>query len=244
MRIALHTGEADVRPDGTYRGAVLNRCARLRSIGHGGQTLVSQATYEVLVDGLADDVAVRDMGVHRLRDLARPEHVWQLCHRERTDTFPPLRSVEPVANNLPVPLTSFVGREAEIDAVSTLVGESRLVTLTGAGGCGKTRLAVAVAAGVADEHPDGVCWVDLAPLSDPSLVPAALAGVLGVPESPMEPITDTVVAYLSSRRALVGSGQLRAPHRGLRRVWRQPLIEGCAGVTGAGHQPGAARRRG
>ena len=230
VRIALHTGEVDLRPDGTYQGAVLNRCARLRSIGHGGQTLVSQAAHEVLVDGLADDVRLRDLGVHRLRDLARPEHVWQLCHRGRTDTFPPLSSVEAVANNLPVPLTSFVGRDAEIDAVCTLVGESRLVTLTGAGGCGKTRLALAVAAGVADEHPDGICWVDLAPLSDASLVPAALAGVLGVPESPMEPITDTVVGYLSRRRALVGLDNCEHLIEACAAL-AATLIEDCAGVT-------------
>ena len=186
MRIGLHTGEADLRADGTYRGAVLNRCARLRSIGHGGQTLVSQATYEVLV--------------------------------------------EAVANNLPVPLTSFVGRNVEIDAVRALVGESRLLTLTGAGGCGKTRLALAVAAGIADEHPDGVCWVDLAPLSDASLVPAALAGVLGVPESPMEPITDTVVGYLSGGRALVGLDNCEHLIEACAAL-AATLIEGCAGVT-------------
>ena len=170
------------------------------------------------------------LGVHRLRDLARPEHVWQLCHRSRTDSFPPLSSVEAVANNLPVPLTSFVGRDVEIDAVRTLVGESRLLTLTGAGGCGKTRLALAVAAGIADEHPDGICWVDLAPLSDASLVPAALAGVLGVPESPMEPITDTAVGYLSGRRALVGLDNCEHLIEACAAL-AATLIEGCAGVT-------------
>ncbi len=230
LRIALHTGEADVRPDGTYQGAALNRCARLRSIGHGGQVLVSQATYEVLVDGLADNVLLRDLGVHHLRDLTRPEHVWQLGPSEGCDTFPPLRSVEPVANNLPVPLTSFVGRDVEVDTVSTLVGDSRLVTLTGAGGCGKTRLALAVAANVADNHPDGICWVDLAPLSDPTLVPAALAGVLGLPESPMEPIADTVAGYLSQRRALVGLDNCEHLIEACAAL-AAALIEACAGVT-------------
>ena len=230
VRIALHTGEAELRRDGTYEGAALNRCARLRSIGHGGQILVSQATYEVLVDGIADGVALRDLGVHRLRDLARPEHVWQLSHPELADAFPPLRSLDAVTNNLPVQLTSFVGRDTQIDEVSTLVSERRLVTLIGAGGCGKTRFALAVAANVADEYTDGICWVDLAPLSDPSLVPAALAGVLGVRESPVEPITDTVVGYLATRRALVGLDNCEHLIEACAALAAR-LMEGCAGVT-------------
>lgn len=219
VRIALHTGEAELRPDGTYRGAALNRCARLRAIGYGGQILVSQATYEVLIDGLDDGMVLRDLGVHRLRDLARPEHVWQLCHQELVDEFPPLRSLDAAANNLPVQLTSFVGREAEIDAIGGLLSDRRLVTLIGAGGSGKTRLALQIAAGRVDDYPDGVWWVDLAPLADPSLVPAALAGVLGVRESPIEPITDTVVAYLAARRALVALDNC------------EHLIEACAALA-------------
>lgn len=203
VRIALHAGEAELHSDGTYRGAALNRCARLRAIGYGGQILVSQATYEVLVDGLVGGVTLRDLGVHRLRDLARPEHVWQLCHPEVADAFPPLRSLDAAANNLPLQLTSFVGREAEIQAIDKLLRKHRLVTLVGAGGCGKTRLALQIAAGSVDDYPDGVWWLDLAPLADPSLVPATLAGVLGLRESPLEPIVDTVVGYLASRRALV-----------------------------------------
>lgn len=219
VRMALHTGEAELRADGAYRGATLNRCARLRLVGHGGQILVSQATYEVLVDGLPDRHVLRDLGVHRLRDLARPEHVWQLCHPELLDTFPPLDSLDAVTNNLPVQLTSFVGREGEIAQVQALLDAHRLVTLTGAGGCGKTRLALQVAASAAHDYPDGIWWVDLAPLADPSLVPAALAGVLGVRESPLEPITDTVVRYLATRRALVGLDNC------------EHLIEACADLV-------------
>jgi predicted ATPase/class 3 adenylate cyclase/DNA-binding CsgD family transcriptional regulator len=218
VRIALHTGEAEVR-DGTYQGAVLNRCSRLRSLGHGGQILLSQATYEVLIDGLAEGSALRDLGVYSLRDLARPEHVWQLCHPELSDAFPPLRSLDAVANNLPVQLTSFVGREAEIEAVRALLSEHRLVTLTGAGGSGKTRLAIQLATAVADGYPDGIRWVDLAPLADPSLVPAAVAAVLGVPESPVEPITDTVVRHLAPRRCLIGLDNC------------EHLIESCAALA-------------
>jgi predicted ATPase/class 3 adenylate cyclase/DNA-binding CsgD family transcriptional regulator len=219
IRIALHTGEAELRPDGTYRGMALNRCARLRDIGYGGQILVSQAAYEVLIDGLDEPVVLRDLGLHRLRDLARPEHVWQLCHPELADGFPPLRSLDAVAQNLPVQLTSFVGRETEIDAISMFLVEHRLVTLIGAGGCGKTRLGLQVAAGIVDEYPDGVWWVDLAPLADPSLVTAALAAVLGVRESPLESITDTVVGYLGERRSLVGLDNC------------EHLIEACAALA-------------
>ncbi|TML91779.1 MAG: LuxR family transcriptional regulator [Actinobacteria bacterium] len=218
IRVALHTGEAEIYPDGTYQGGALNRCARLRAIGHGGQILVSQAAYEVIVDGLPDDVRVHDLGIHRLRDLARPEHVWQLGHPELIDAFPPLRSIDAVANNLPVQLTSFVGREREIAEVSALVREHRLITLTGAGGSGKTRLALAIAAGVSEEHA-AIWWLDLAPLADPSLVPAALAAVLGVPESPLEPITDTLVRHLATRRALVGLDNC------------EHLLEACAGLA-------------
>jgi len=203
VRMAIHMGEARPEPDGTYRGAVINRCARLRALGHGGQILVSHAVYEILVDDLPNEVSMRDLGTHRLRDLTRPEHVWQLCDTKLPDAFPPLVSLDPAAHNLPTQFTSFVGREAEMGEVTTLLREHRLVTLTGAGGSGKTRLALKVVSGIVDIHPDGVWWVDLAPLSDASLVPAALAGVLGVRESPLEPVTETVVRYLASRRAVV-----------------------------------------
>lgn len=203
VRVGVHTGEAELRSDGTYRGAALNRCARLRDVGSGGQILVSHATYEVLIDRLEEGVHLRDLGIHRLRDLARAEHVWQLGHRDLIDEFPPLRSLDVSANNLPVQLTSFVGRESEMGTVRGLLDEHRLVTLIGAGGCGKTRLALQVAAARLDDHPDGAWWVDLAPLSDPSLVPAALAGVLGVRESPVEPLAETVAAFLTNRRTLV-----------------------------------------
>jgi predicted ATPase/DNA-binding CsgD family transcriptional regulator len=146
------------------------------------------------------------------------------------DAFPPLRSLDAAANNLPVQLTSFVGRKAEMDAINELLGERRLVTLIGAGGCGKTRLALQVAAGRIDDYPDGAWWIDLAPLADPSLVPAALAGVLGVRESPVEPITDTVVGYLSARRALVGLDNCEHLIEACAALAAR-LVQGCPGVT-------------
>jgi predicted ATPase/class 3 adenylate cyclase len=203
VRMALHTGEAELRDDGTYRGASLNRCARLRSIAHGGQIVLSQATYEVIADHPPDSADLRDLGAHRLRDLARPEHVWQLCHPDLLDEFPPVLSLDGVPNNLPSQLTTFIGREAELDLVQRLLGETRLLTLTGAGGCGKTRLALQVAAEVLDTFPDGLWWVDLAPVADPALVPSAVAAAVRVREVAAQGLTETLVRQLAARRVLL-----------------------------------------
>jgi predicted ATPase/class 3 adenylate cyclase/DNA-binding CsgD family transcriptional regulator len=203
VRVALHTGEAELRDDGTYRGSSLNRCARLRSIAHGGQIVLSQAVYEVLAERLPPSASLRDLGAQRLRDLARAEHVWQLCHPDLVDDFPPLGSLDAVPNNLPVQLTTFIGREAEVDVVRRLLGETRLLTLTGAGGCGKTRLAMQVAAQVLEDYPEGLWWVDLGPVADPALVPSAVAAAVGVREAPAQPLTETLVRQLAPGRALV-----------------------------------------
>jgi predicted ATPase/class 3 adenylate cyclase/DNA-binding CsgD family transcriptional regulator len=203
VRMALHTGEAELRDDGNYRGAALSRCARLRSIAHGGQIVLSQATYEVIADRPPDAAGLCDLGAHRLRDLARPEHVWQLCHPDLVDEFPPVRSLDGVANNLPSQLTTFIGREAEVDLVQRLLGETRLLTLTGAGGCGKTRLALQVAAEVLDAFPDGLWWVDLAPVADPALVPSAVAAAVRVREVAAQALTETLVRQLAARRVLL-----------------------------------------
>jgi predicted ATPase/class 3 adenylate cyclase/DNA-binding CsgD family transcriptional regulator/tetratricopeptide (TPR) repeat protein len=230
LRIALHTGEVDPPSDGAYRGAVLNRCARLRAIGYGGQILLSEAAYALVVDAPPEGSILRGLGSHRLRDLSRSEQVWQLCHPDLPDAFPPLRSLHAAPNNLPVPLTSFVGREAAMDAVQQLLSEHRVVTLTGAGGGGKTRLALQVATRVLDDYPDGIWWVDLAPMDDPSLVPAALAAVLGIQESPLEPITETTARYLSSHRSLVvfdNCEHLIASSA----VLVERLVQRCAAVT-------------
>src|ERR1700677_3888202 len=186
VRVALHTGEAVLRDARNYTGPSIHRCARLRAIGHGSPTLLSRSTYELVAGGLPDGVSVRDLGAHRLRDLARPEQVYQLCHADLNDDFPALRSLSALPNNLPVQLTGFVGREAEIAEVRELLGRSRLLTLTGAGGSGKTRLALQVAAETLDDHPDGVWWVDLAPISDPALVASEVASALSIRESPSQ----------------------------------------------------------
>lgn len=202
VRVAVHTGEAELRA-GDYFGATVNRAARLRSIAHGGQTVLSQATEEQVRGLLSSEVSLRDLGEHRLKDLARPEHVFQLCHPDLVDRFPPLRSLQPRQTNLPIQLTSFVGREAEIPEIAGLLAKTRLVTLTGSGGAGKTRLALHVGAESVDQFTDGVLFVELAPLSDPGLVPQALASILDVRESPDRPLIETLIDALRSKSVLL-----------------------------------------
>jgi predicted ATPase/class 3 adenylate cyclase/DNA-binding CsgD family transcriptional regulator len=203
LRMALNTGEARFREGGNYAGTFINRCARLRDTGHGGQILLSRATFDLVADHLPQGATVASLGACRLRDLARPEDVYQLCHPRLQPEFPPLRSLDAMPNNLPVQLTSFIGREIEIAQVRKLLGDNRLVTLTGAGGSGKTRLAFQVAAEVVGEYPDGVWSVDLAPLGDPSFVPAAIASVLGVVESTFQPLSQTIAGLLRAKKLLL-----------------------------------------
>lgn len=146
VRIALHTAEAQLRDEGNYFGQAVNRCARLRAIAHGGQTLLSRATHDLVVDRLPVGVELADCGVHRLRDLGRPEQVFAAARGGVPATLEPLRSLDSLPNNLPDQLTSFVGRERELDDVRDALAATRLLTLTGAGGCGKTRLALQAAA--------------------------------------------------------------------------------------------------
>ena len=203
VRMAVHTGEAERRDDGRWLGVVLNRAARIRALAAGGQILVSAATAELTVDNLPSGASLRDLGRHRLRDLTSPERIRQLCHPDLPSDFPPLASLDRLPNNLPVELTSFIGRERDLDELGRLLEPKRLVTLTGAGGCGKTRLAVEVGARVVDRCPDGVWLADLASTADPTLVAHALATAIGVAEQPFQSMTDTVVARLGDARALV-----------------------------------------
>ncbi len=146
LRIGIHTGEIQLRDEGNYAGPTINRTARLRDLGHGGQTLLSGATEALVLDGLPDDVWLSDLGTHSLRDLPRPEQVTQLCHPDLVNDFPPLRvSKAVVSQHLPMQLTSFVGRDEQLTQVRELLTQNRLVTLTGAGGVGKTRMAIQVA---------------------------------------------------------------------------------------------------
>jgi predicted ATPase/class 3 adenylate cyclase len=202
VRLALHTGEADLR-DGDYYGGAVNRAARLRAIAHGGQTLLSAAVQELVRDGLPGGVGLRDLGDHRLSDLARPERVYQLLAPGVLDQFPPLRTPDALPHNLPLQVTSFVGREREVAEVREALAAYRLVTLTGPGGVGKTRLALEAAAGLLEVYPDGVWLVDLAPLADGALVPQAVAAAVGVREAPGRPLLATLTDALRPKRVLL-----------------------------------------
>ena len=152
LRIGLHTGEVQLRDESNYIGPTINRTARIRDLAHGGQTVLSGTTTDLVCDRLPDDAWLAELGTHPVRDLPRPERVVQLCHPDIRNEFPPLRTAKTArSNNLPAQLTTFVGRAGQIDEVRRLVLDNRLVTLTGAGGAGKTRLAVEVAAQVSDE---------------------------------------------------------------------------------------------
>jgi predicted ATPase/class 3 adenylate cyclase/DNA-binding CsgD family transcriptional regulator/tetratricopeptide (TPR) repeat protein len=203
VRIALHTGEVRLRDEGNYYGPAIIRCARLRSIGHGGQTLLSDSIRDLVIDGLADDVSLKNLGPQRLKDLGRPERVWQLCHPDLEAEFPPLRSLDAVPNNLPGQLTAFVGRDAEMAELRDLLAQHRLITLSGAGGCGKTRLALQLAAEVAEKHPGGTWWVELAGVTDPELVTANVANAIGVRAEPERPLVETMADYLAGHEALL-----------------------------------------
>jgi predicted ATPase/class 3 adenylate cyclase len=202
VRMALHTGEADLR-DGDYYGAAVNRCARLRSIAHGGQVLLSQTTLDLVRQALPKGGSLRDLGDHALADLTLPERVFQMLHPALPTDFPPLKSLDAYPNNLPPQLTSFVGRERELAELKERLKTTRLLTLTGTGGCGKTRLALQVAADRADAFADGVWLIDLAPLVDSLLLPQAIAAVLGVREVPGRPLMATLADSLRGRNLLL-----------------------------------------
>ena len=202
VRIALHTGAVERRGD-HYFGPALFRVARLQVLGYGEQTLFSAVTAGLAADALPAGASMRDLGTHRLKDLGEPEHVYQLTHPELRGEFPALKSLDAHPHNLPLQLSSFVGREAEVKALGKLLEQHRLVTLLGPGGIGKTRLALQVAADALDAFPDGVFFVDLAPVRDPELVPGAIAASLGLREQLGEPIIRTLCGHLGSKRLLL-----------------------------------------
>jgi len=202
VRMAIHTGNADER-DGDYFGPALNRVARLLAVGHGGQVLVSGVSADLVQGQMPAEATLHDLGAHRLKDLARPEQVYQVLAPDLPAEFPALRSLDALPNNLPQQLTSFVGRDAEVAEVAALLAKHRIVTLIGAGGVGKTRVSLQVGANLLDSFPDGVWFVEFAPVRDPGLVPETIAKSVGVTLRPVEPLDALVVALKQKRLLLI-----------------------------------------
>lgn len=202
VRIGIHTGEGTLGGE-NYIGLDVHRAARIAAAGHGGQVVLSGATRSQVEGTLPEGVRLRDLGPHRLKDLAQPEDLFQLDIDGLTVEFPPLRTLSARPNNLPVQLTSFIGREGEIAAVGELLDRARLVTLTGPGGTGKTRLALQVASERLTQYADGAFFVDLAAITDSSLVASALASSAGVREVADKPLTETLAEELRDRELLL-----------------------------------------
>ncbi len=202
VRMGLHSGEPAASGH-EYVGLDVHRAVRICTAGHGGQILVSQTTRDLVEADLPDAVALRDLGNHRLKDLRRPEHLFQVVAVDLQTAFPPLATLDVLPNNLPVQLTSLVGREREIGEVNHLLPTTPLLTLTGSGGCGKTRLALQVAADALEAYAEGIWFVDLAPISDPALVPQTVATVLGVQEQPGRSILAALIDYLQTKQLLI-----------------------------------------
>ena len=202
VRMGLHTGAVEAR-DNDYFGPPLNRVARLMAAGHGGQVLLSAVTDELVRGHLPPDAELRDMGEWRLKDLSRLEHIYQLVVPGLPADFPPLRALDAIRTNLPAQLTSFVGREKEINAVTRLIATNRLVTLTGPGGTGKTRLSLRVAADLLDTFGNGVWFVELAPLADPALIVQTIMNTLGLREESGYSLLEIITDYLRAKNALL-----------------------------------------
>ena len=208
-----------MRSEGSYLGHALNRCARIRATAHGGQVLVSAATAALVTERLPAGATLVDLGMHRLKDLGSPEHIWQLAHPDVRPDFPPLRSLEVFRHNLPVQLTPLIGRTGEIADLCALLTGDRLVTLTGSAGVGKTRLALAVAAETLERYPGGVWWVELAPLAEHDAVGRAALAALGAREAPGVSASHQLAVELGEQPALLVLDNC------------EHLIEGCAALV-------------
>jgi predicted ATPase/class 3 adenylate cyclase len=201
VRMGIHSGEG-ILGAGTYVGNDVNRAARIAAAAHGGQVLLSETTSALVSEALPDGTSMRPLGEHRLKDL-RPERLCQLIVNGLPADFPPIRSLDSRPNNLPTQLTTFVGRERELDEAGALLGRARLLTLTGPGGTGKTRLSLELASRMAEGFPDGVWFVPLEPISEASLVPATIAQVLGLPDRGGRSPVERLVDHLAGRRVLL-----------------------------------------
>jgi predicted ATPase/class 3 adenylate cyclase len=218
VRMGLHSGSAQLR-DGDYFGPAVNRAARLHDAGHGGQILLSQVSVGLIDGHLPEDVSLRDLGRHQIKDFPAPERVYQVLARELPERFPPLRASGGPRTNLPRQKSSFVGREPQLKAAHRLLERARLVTLTGPGGTGKTRLALQVARELSDDYRDGVWWVELAPLADEAMVLPAIAGVFVLQPRPGQALETALADFLRSKEMLLLLDNC------------EHLIERCAAVS-------------
>ena len=207
VRMGIHTGAAQLTTDPLQTGysgyATLALTQRIMSAGHGGQVLLSAATRELVRDALPAAADLLDVGEKRLKDLLRPEHLYQLSVPGLSSTFPPLKTLDSFPNNLPVQLTTFIGREKEMMEVKQELSEHRLVTLTGSGGTGKTRLSLQVAAELLDQCDHGVWFVELAPLADPDLIPQTILSAIGISEQPGKSSLELLKEYLQEKETLI-----------------------------------------
>ena len=202
VRMGIHTGEAEER-DGDYFGPVLNRAARIMSAGHGGQLLISSVTAELLTGSVSAPCRLVDIGLHRLKDLDRPEQLFELRHPDLPEITDPIKTVDVRSTNLPEQLTSFVGRSKELSDVGRLISENRLVTLTGVGGTGKTRLSQEAARAAAEAFADGLWLAELAPVTDPSLILAEIADIWGLRAGEGADLASVVHTYLADKNLLL-----------------------------------------
>ena len=206
VRMGIHTGKAEIQENGEYHGYLaMSRIQRLMSAGHGGQVLISSPTQELLLEDLPDDVSLRDLGERRLKDLIRPEHIYQLVSANLPIDFPALKTLDTYRHNLPTQLTSFIGREEEMEQIAQTIRDHRLVTLTGSGGAGKTRLSLQVAADLVEQFADGVWFVELAPASDPELIPKTILSAFGIIEQG-KTVLEQLVDYLPRKKPFTRIG--------------------------------------
>jgi predicted ATPase/class 3 adenylate cyclase len=221
VRMGLHAGHAIAQGSDYLTTHTLNRVARIMAAGHGGQILLSEAVVELSRDDLDEGLSLRDMGQHQMKGLAQPERLYQVAAPDLPASFPPLNTLSTGANNLPAQLTTFVGRERELAEVAALLAECRLVTLAGAGGAGKTRLAIQAARQLQGAFPHGIWLVELAPLADPLLVPQAALAVLGLQEDGQRTPLQILIDYLQPKTLLLLLDNC------------EHLIEACAGLSQA-----------
>jgi predicted ATPase/class 3 adenylate cyclase len=203
VRMGLHTGEAHVQEGDYVDHAPINRCARLKAAAHGGQVLVTRATHDLVGGRVSGGFGLKRLGEFRLRDLAGPELIYQLTHADLPADFPPIRTIAERTSNLPVPVSSFIGRERELEQTGAALGEARVVTLTGAGGVGKTRLALQAAAEVAPRFADGAWLCELAPVRDPAGVDDAVAAVFSVTARAGQSTGEALVEFLRNKELLL-----------------------------------------